>query len=313
MSKKSFNPDVDVVEWSGTQRPYDIIKEGTIALVVMSLLVVLLSVLFSSPDDRPATLRQWSHSDPVDFATTAFSELNGSSGTAGYGQPYNNTPNATQTIGPLALQRWMGVRIPVHPAADFVLAPLATLPDNPAIVAALQQWKLSSESERTMWMDNYGKVTPSFSNGALHLPDVNAGPIPVLMSSLTAMARAGSLDQSLLGGGRNYYSTDYTRPLLFLADGNWFSGLAEKQHLAGDQWGMMNETGSYPGQAWLWLYTFWYQVPPFNASANADSLIWGLMMVLTVIMIFVPFIPGVRSIPRRTKVYRLIWRNHYRK
>ena len=27
---------------------------------------------------------------------------------------------------------------------------------------------------------------------------------------------------------------------------------------------MMNETGSYPGQVWLWLYTFWYQVKPFE-------------------------------------------------
>jgi hypothetical protein len=27
-------------------------------------------------------------------------------------------------------------------------------------------------------------------------------------------------------------------------------------HLQGNTWGMMNETGSYPGQAWLWLYSF---------------------------------------------------------
>ncbi len=40
---------------------------------------------------------------------------------------------------------------------------------------------------------------------------------------------------------------------------------------------MMNETGSYPGQVWLWLYTFWYQVPPFNTSVNADAQIWALM------------------------------------
>ena len=33
---------------------------------------------------------------------------------------------------------------------------------------------------------------------------------------------------------------------------------------------MMNETGNYPGQAWLWLYTLWYQVPPMNTSANGD-------------------------------------------
>ena len=31
---------------------------------------------------------------------------------------------------------------------------------------------------------------------------------------------------------------------------------------------MMNETGNYPGQAWLWLYTFWYQVPPFSTSTQ---------------------------------------------
>ena len=29
---------------------------------------------------------------------------------------------------------------------------------------------------------------------------------------------------------------------------------------------MMNETGSYPGQVWLWLYTFWYQVKPFSSG-----------------------------------------------
>ena len=44
---------------------------------------------------------------------------------------------------------------------------------------------------------------------------------------------------------------------------------------------MMNETGNYPGQPWMWLYTFWYQVKPFSTSDNADALVWGLMMVLT--------------------------------
>jgi hypothetical protein len=40
------------------------------------------------------------------------------------------------------------------------------------------------------------------------------------------------------------------------------------------QWGMMNETRRYPGQAWLWLYTFWYRIPPFTTSHNADAQIW---------------------------------------
>ena len=38
---------------------------------------------------------------------------------------------------------------------------------------------------------------------------------------------------------------------------------------------MTNETGSYPGQGWLWLYTFWYRIWPFSTSANADVLVWG--------------------------------------
>ena len=43
-------------------------------------------------------------------------------------------------------------------------------------------------------------------------------------------------------------------------------------HLTGDQWGVMNETGSYPGQPWLWLYTLWYQVPGWTNSANVDLI-----------------------------------------
>ncbi len=45
---------------------------------------------------------------------------------------------------------------------------------------------------------------------------------------------------------------------------------------------MMNETGNYPGQAWLWLYTLWYQIPPMNSSSNGDLDVWAIMMALTV-------------------------------
>ena len=86
----------------------------------------------------------------------------------------------------------------------------------------------------------------------------------------TAMARSGALDGALLSS-RQFYGTDYTKPLLFVADGDYFANLGRRQHLSGDQWGMMNETGSYPGQAWLWLYTLWYQVGPIGTSATPTS------------------------------------------
>jgi hypothetical protein len=56
----------------------------------------------------------------------------------------------------------------------------------------------------------------------------------------------------------------YTKPLLFLSGGSFFESRADAQHLLGDQWGMMKRNGSYPGQVWLWLHTFWYQIAPFN-------------------------------------------------
>jgi hypothetical protein len=36
------------------------------------------------------------------------------------------------------------------------------------------------------------------------------------------------------------------------------------------------------------------------------------MMLLSLAFVCVPFIPGVRSIPRWIPLYRLIWREHYR-
>jgi hypothetical protein len=56
----------------------------------------------------------------------------------------------------------------------------------------------------------------------------------------------------------------------------------------------------------------WYQVAPMNTSTNADLEVWVIMMVFTLGLIFLPFIPILRSIPCWTRVYKLIWRQHYR-
>jgi len=35
-------------------------------------------------------------------------------------------------------------------------------------------------------------------------------------------------------------------------------------------------------------------------------------MLLTLVLMLVPFIPGLRSIPRWIPIHRLVWRNYYR-
>jgi hypothetical protein len=314
MTERRFNPDRDVNPWRGGSRPYDLFKEVTICFVVVAVMVIGLAVVFGSPDEKSISIQSWSNAAPVDFATTAIAELDGTSGTATYGPPYNTTPDASQKIGPISLEKIAGVHIPVNAAQDFVLGPLSTV-RTPATERALVAFNAASPVQQAKWEAAYEKAVADakVGNGVLVVPQGDYGPVGILIGSLTDMARSGALDASMLNQA-HFYGTDYTKSLLFVADGSYFADLGTTHHLSGDQWGMMNETGSFPGQAWLWLYTMWYQVAPFNTSwgANADALVMALMGVLTLLLLLVPFIPGLRSIPRWTRLYKLIWRDHYK-
>jgi hypothetical protein len=302
--------------------PYDLIKELTIAMVGVLVFVLIVSALLSSPDVPSVTIQSWAKSDPVDFVTTATGELAGTTGVAGYGPPYNTGSGSVQTLWFLDPQEWAGVHVPTNPANDFVLEPLtqSTVGDS-ALSAALATYNGASGSQQTAWLTAYGtalgKATVG-SDGALVVASGDDGPVPVLMDRMLTLARSGGLDALLLTSN-HFYQTDFSRPLLFLNDGGYLANLADAQKLTGSQWGMMNETGRYPGQAWLWLYTMWYQIPPFNSdtgflgvsSANTDLAVVVVMLVLSLLLIFVPFIPGLRDLPRWIPIHRLIWRRHY--
>jgi hypothetical protein len=299
-------------DWQGATRDDDLLKEFVVALLAVTVLVAGLAAALSSPDEKAITLQRWASADPGDFVTTATGELAGTTTSAGYGPPYNTASHGT-SIGPLMLQRWAGVRIPVDSAQDFVISPLSREQD-PAVQAAVARWTAAPSARRVSWASGYAQALQDASADPARVRAGDYGPVPELTSSLLGLARSGGLDSALVDPGTGFYQTDYTRPLLFLADGSYVSDQAAQNHLTGDQWGMMNETGNYPGQPWLWLYTFWYQVPPFTTawSANADALIWGVMMLLSLALLLLPFIPGLRSLPRRLGIYRLIWRDYYR-
>ncbi len=300
-------------EWKGGYRSYDLVKELCIAIGVVLAVVVVLTVLFSSPDDPPSTIKGWSRSDPVDFVTTAVGELDGSSDTAGYGPPYNHNSDG-QHMWFIHLQKWLGVSHPIDTTEDFVLAPLGSISGQPALTQAITTYQSASSDQQTKWTDAYtkalanAKANPDLS---ITVPAGDYGPVPTLMSSLLTFAQSGGLDGALLTN-KQFFQNDYTKPLLFMADGGLLASRAQAQHLLGNQGGMMNETGSYPGQVWLWLYTFWYQIKPFSTSANADILVMAVMGVLSLAFILVPLLPGIRDIPRWIPIYKLIWRDHYR-
>jgi hypothetical protein len=302
----------DAADWSGPTRVYDIAKEATIAGLISTALVVVLAGVLSSPDVPSVTISTWARLAPADFMATTTSELDGTSETATYGPPYNNASGSTQRIG-VSWEKLAGVRTRVDPAQDFVLGPLGKVaPTKPGLRAALDRYQAAPASTRSAWLNAYSKALNhvTFKAGTPVVPAAADGPVPVLVSSELSLARGGALDADLLAN-RSFYGTNFTKPLLFLEDGEYFAEQARAQHLQGSQWGVMNETGSYPGQPWLWLYTLWYQVPGFDTSANVDLIAIYLTGLATILLLAVPFIPGLRNIPEVVPLHKLIWRDSH--
>jgi hypothetical protein len=303
----------DAAPWRGPTRRYDILKEGTIAATVATIIVVLMAGLLSSPDVPPLSIKTWATVDPVGFVNTAATELDGTAFAADYGPPYNNGTLAIQQVGPVNWQKLAGITQPINAAKLFVLDPLAVQArTTPTVASAVAAYTSAPAAQRLKWATAYDKATAPgakkvpFNDGDLNLPA--AGPVPAMMAGELAMARSGSLDADLLAQNQ-FYGTDFTKPLLFIADGGYYNQIATNMHLTGDQWGIMNETGSYPGQPWLWLYQMWYHVAPFSSSASVD--IWAIYLtgIATLLLLFIPFIPGLRDIPRLIPIHRLIWRD----
>src|SRR5674476_426893 len=134
-------------------RPYDLVREFVIALVVVLVLSGGLAAIFSSPDEEPITMSAWANADPNNLVTTAASELAGTTTSATYGAPYN-TNSEGQKLGPLSLQKWGGVRVPIN-SADLVLGPLSGNSADPAVSSAVAAWKAATPEQQTKWATDY--------------------------------------------------------------------------------------------------------------------------------------------------------------
>jgi hypothetical protein len=300
----------DAGDWKGPTRVYDIAKEALAATVVATVLVVLLAAVLSSPDEPSVTISTWARLAPADFVATATSELAGTSETATYGPPYNHNNGSTQSLG-VGWEKLGGVRVPINAAQTFVLGPLAKVaPTDPSLASALARYNRAPARAQSAWDAAYARAVNhvSFANGTPVVPKATDGPVPVLIATEFTLARSGALDADLIAN-QAFYGTNFTRPLLFLEDGEYFAQIATAQHLSGSQWGVMNETGSYPGQPWLWLYTLWYQMPGFDNSANVDLIAIYMTGLATLLLLAVPFIPGLRDLPEVVPLHRLVWRN----
>lgn len=232
---------------------------------------------------------------------------------AQYGPPYTTGTGSVQWLGPVSLQDLFGVRIPIDTAQDYVIRPLSIAAhDDATLAAALGTFQRASAAQQGSWETAYTAALSkaTVSGGLVAVPAGDYGPLPTMMDRLLGLGASGAFDGLLPRNSRGFYQSDFTKPLLFLSE-DALPTKAQQLNLLGSQWGMMNETGNYPGQAWLWLYTFWHQIPPFTTSPNADAVVWLTMAVLTALLVFFPYLPYLNRLPYYLGVHRVIWREYY--
>ena len=164
------------------KRPYDLVKEFVIALVVVSVLTTALAVVFSSPDENAITMQRWASADPNDVVATAAGELAGTTASATYGPPYNHNADGQSVLG-VPLQKWGGVRIPVD-SQDLVLQPLSDQAGSPALTGALDQWRSASPEQQSSWATGFSDALAQAPDGDPgKVPAGDYGPVPVLATA----------------------------------------------------------------------------------------------------------------------------------
>ena len=208
----------------------------------------------------------------------------------------------------------------------MVIGPLKSQVEPNDVSAAITAWTAATPEQQSTWATAYDEALNDEAGAAgdpTKVPTGDYGPVPALAAGLVAMATSGAYDNAMTGQGQ-FFQTDQTKQLLMMGDGPYMEDKAVSLHLGGDQWGMMEEAGDWPGQQWLAFASVWYQLPAFNAADdatgitrtltdNADVIIAGILVFLLCTFLFTPFIPGLRDLPRWIPLHRLVWKDYYKK
>ncbi len=294
-------------------KPYDLLTEGLVVLLVVVVAVVVLASVFSSPDYPTVRGEDVANRQPLAFVETAANILAGNSSIQDYGPPYTSDTDNAQSLFGIAPANWFGVRDRIDAAQDFILTPLARAAVlNADVATALDAYQAASADQQQAWLTAYLSALDdaTVADGQVQVAPGDYGPAPALMNGMLDLGRAGLLEGALESNSKLPYALDSTRSLLFFQD-DVYASVAEKLNLLGDQWGIGNETGRYPGAWWLWPYSFFYQIEPMSSSGDADLEVGAIMVGVFLILLLMPFIPIVSWLPRRLLVHRVIWRDWY--
>ena len=294
-------------------KPYDLIREGVLAVGAVAVVVIVLAIIFGSPYSPTVRGEDVAKAHPLDFLKTATDFLSGESGLETYGPPYTKDTDNSMKIWGFAPATILGVNKPLDAQKDLAITPLERVAVlNKDVASALAAWKAAAEDKQKAWTKAYSDALDKASedNGVVKVAAGDYGPVPVLMYGMLALAQAGLLEGALTSSERLPYTLDATKAMLFFVEGP-DTDLAGSVDMLGNQWGITHEVGNLPGPWWLWPYAIWYQLPKLKDDLNADVIVGSIMLVLFLLLLFAPFIPVLNRLPKWIPIYRIIWRDWY--
>jgi hypothetical protein len=300
-------------------KPYDMVREGLIVLTGIAAVIIILAAVWGFPHIPPLTMKEVATKAPIAFAERTLSYFTGQAGLQTYGPPYTNNYENTQRVGPICPACWVGVTQPIDFRKALVMNPLDQAGVvNPAIASALDRYKMATPAQQMAWTEAYGMALgkATAQNGQIQLPDGNFGPVPDLMNGILSLAQAGLLEGALnqsMHSDYAPYNTDYTLSLFYMGGDSIYGSVANHFDEQGGEWGMSHVAGPYPGAWWLWPYALLYQIPIIGNSSSADLIAGMIIAIFSLILFFLPFVPGLNRLPYLIPIYRIIWRDWYRK
>lgn len=291
--------------------PEDFVKHLFSTFVIVTIVVLVASILFSVPEKQPLTIKGYATSNPVAFEQVALRALDGQGQIANYGPPYNHGTGNVESV----MQKAVGILHPINAAQDFILNPLKMAASiNPAISPALKQFESASPAQQALWETRYTSALNKgqYKNGVVVVPNGNYGPLPTLMNATLSLGKSGLMSGALIRNPSVITRFDNQNYLLFL-QGQPLQNDPATQSLAGGNWGIIHPAiNGYPGAWWMTIPTWIYQWPAVANSPASDAWALSIGFLFWLVLALMPWIPGLNKLPRYLGVHRLIWREFYR-
>jgi len=266
----------------------------------LAVLLIALAFIVGSPNWPRDTIAGVSQSDPGGAVLAFTQELDGTSSS------------------------WAELRMHGmgEPGQVFVLGPVSDFASllGTSVAQAVGTYKEASATQRQAWAGAYeqalGTITPKVTGEAEALgmvlsPDYTRldtltgdfGPVPTLVQADLTLAQRGYLEQYLVGRDPGHSLQLGT---IWLYDHPGMLNAAITNGLTDDQWGMVKERGFSVGPWYLIIPAIFHVKFP-GGSVGTGFVLWNLLAAL-IFLLAVPLLPGLRDLPRRVRLYRLIYR-----